>query len=1504
MKKRGHAGLAVSLTLFLVVILSSCGLGGGKRGASRDFDYPSTADPEIVSSHVSGPLSSESRILVRFVDELASPAAVGGKVAQGVAVISPGAPGDMVWADARTIEFKPSQVLPRGRKYTIDVFPRKLDAQRFAESSRFHFSFSVMAQSLSVDTEGFQSAGGSDMLALTFTGSLRTADAADPGMVEKALRAALDGKAMTVEWSHAKLDHRFTVKGIVKQEKPQVLRLFVDGKSIEAGFRKDLDFPVPQRTAFKVVSVNEVESPERRVELSFSDPLLAGQDFRGFVDVTPLQSLRFSVQDMVLSVYALSAWGENAQITVKAGIKNAAGEPLTETVTFPVTFKPLLPAARFIGSGVIVPQKTGVTVPIETVNLNAVIVEIQKIYAGGIDQFLQVNELSGNDELYRVGRTIWKKIVPVPYTRDRVNQWIRTGLDLSPLVADDSHSLYRITLSFDPRCVEYPGVSFTETELLDFQLENLPLTAASPDFMALGDGFWERYENRREEDRDYDNWYENRDNPAHPAFYHGNYDDGDGTRTPSRNFLVSDLGIIAQRDVNNRLTVAVSNLLTAEPVADAAVTVYDFQLQKIAEGKTDGSGLAAITITAEGFLVVAESRSVKGYLKLQGASTMPVSHFDVTGQAVQKGVKGFIYGERGVWRPGDAIHLTFILQDKDNVLPDDHPVVLRLFDPSGRLVKTVSNASPVGSFYAFTLATGAEDPTGAYTARISVGGVSFSKELPVETVKANRLKIGIGFGAGVTEITTAPATADLDVKWLHGAPAGNMRANVGVQLTAGSTSFPDHKDYVFDDPVRVFKAETKEVFDGALDASGKAGFTMHLGAAAAAPGRLTASFKTRIFEPGGNIDTDTFSMPFHPYAQYVGVRIPDADKGDGWLNVEEPHAVKIALVDTTGAPVASGEVEVDVYEIGWRWWWDRHDDNIADFLGTKEYTLVSSTRVKVAKGAAEYSLKFAERVWGRYLVRVKDLNGRHATGRICYMRWPGWYYSSSETGGDEANVLVFSADKPAYLTGETARITIPTAEKGKALVSIENNGRLISTEWIDTKPGQTIYSLKCTEKMTPNVYVHVSLVQPHGQTVNDRPIRMFGMIPLTVENPDTRLKPLITTADVYQPDSQAQVTVAEASGKAMTYTLAIVDEGLLNLTRFTTPNPWNQFYKRDATGVNTFDTYGMVAAAYGGTLEKLLAVGGGDEGEGAEGRKANRFPPMVRFLGPFTLAQGKKVEHVIDIPQYIGAVRVMVVAGAAGAYGMAEKEVTVKKPVMIYATLPRVISVTETCALPVTIFAMEAAIKSVNVKVKTQGKISVSGASQQMVGFTGPGEKQASFTLTAGNGPGLAVVEVTATSGSVTSTQQIEIDVRVPTSPVTVVDALVLKKGESRAHSVVLPGIAGTNSVVMEVSKIAPINLERRLRYLIEYPYGCVEQTTSAAFPQLYLEGSLTSPQRSPPRCRRTCRRPWTGSSASRPRREDSGSGRVTPNRPPTGPSTRRTSCWRRRSWATWSPPA
>jgi uncharacterized protein YfaS (alpha-2-macroglobulin family) len=197
----------------------------------------------------------------------------------------------------------------------------------------------------------------------------------------------------------------------------------------------------------------------------------------------------------------------------------------------------------------------------------------------------------------------------------------------------------------------------------------------------------------------------------------------------------------------------------------------------------------------------------------------------------------------------------------------------------------------------------------------------------------------------------------------------------------------------------------------------------------------------------------------------------------------------------------------------------------------------------------------------------------------------------------------------------------------------------------------------------PNVYVHVTLLQPHAQVLNDLPIRLYGMVPITVQDPQTILKPIITTAAVIRPDENSNISVSEANGKAMTYTLAVVDEGLLDLTRFKTPDPYSKFYAREALGVKSFDLYDYVMGSFGMQMNRILSIGG-DEGidRKSDKNKANRFKPVVKFIGPFHLKAGETAKHQIKIENYIGSVRVMVVAGYDGAYGFAEKAVPVKSP--------------------------------------------------------------------------------------------------------------------------------------------------------------------------------------------------------------------------------------------------
>ena len=331
--------------------------------------------------------------------------------------------------------------------------------------------------------------------------------------------------------------------------------------------------------------------------------------------------------------------------------------------------------------------------------------------------------------------------------------------------------------------------------------------------------------------------------------------------------------------------------------------------------------------------------------------------------------------------------------------------------------------------------------------------------------------------------------------------------------------------------------------------------------------------------------------------------------------------------------------------------------------------------------------------------------------------------------------------------------------------------------------------------------------------------------------------------DELKPEKSFTVKVSEKNDMPMTYTLAIVDDGLLDLTRFRTPNPWSAFYAREALGVKTWDLYDYVLGAYGGKIEKMFAIGG-DEGEIAKNeQKANRFKPVVIFLGPFTLNGGTN-EHKLEMPKYVGSVRAMVIAGNDGAYGSADKTVPVRNPLMILATLPRVLGPDEEVKLPVTVFAMDKKVKDVKLKVETNELFTVKGSDVKSIHFDRTGDQLVGFDLKVANKVGVGKVTVTATGGGEKASYDFELNVRNPNPPVTEIVETVVNPGESKTIGYKPAGMAGTNEGMLEVSDIPPIDFGRRLKYLLQYPYGCAEQTTSAAFPQLYISDLIKTDQR------------------------------------------------------------
>src|SRR5690625_5127997 len=213
--------------------------------------------------------------------------------------------------------------------------------------------------------------------------------------------------------------------------------------------------------------------------------------------------------------------------------------------------------------------------------------------------------------------------------------------------------------------------------------------------------------------------------------------------------------------------------------------------------------------------------------------------------------------------------------------------------------------------------------------------------------------------------------------------------------------------------------------------------------------------------------------------------------------------------------------------------------------------------------------------------------------------------------------------------------------------------------------------------------------------------------------------------DELKPREKFNIKISEENKKAMTYTLAIVEEGLLDLTRFPTPDIHAAFYSREALGVKTFDLYDYVSGAYSGSINNIYEIGGDDAAQAGKKTKANRFKPLVKDLGRFYLKPSETRSHSLELPNYIGSNRTMVLAGDAenAAYGKSEKTTEVKKPLMVLASLPRKLSPGETLKLPVTVFAMEDKIRKVQVDVTTSDALQAIDGKTKTLNFEKPDEK-------------------------------------------------------------------------------------------------------------------------------------------------------------------------------------
>jgi len=1395
--------------------------------------------------HTQGTISRNTPIRIVFNRDVIGDEMVG-KDASKVMHISPEIKGKPIFENKTEIVWEPTEQLQAGTEYKVSIKANGLKDVP-ADMAPFDFSFHVIPLEYEIKTFGLMTMP-NESNKMVLKGQVLVSDRVDLDALKSLLKASSQNKPLPILWEHDESGkkHNFVVSDIVRETFATDLKLVWDGKPINIKTKGHKEIPIPSLNEFKLINTRVVHDAGSNpyVQMLFSDELDSSQNIKGLVQLTK-NKYKVRVERNAINVYPNKNLSGSFKVRVSAGIKSKSGKALSDEIEETVVFDDIKPQVKFAGKGSILPQNTILEIPFEAVGVDAVEVTAFEIYPDNMGRFLQVNRLSGSHETRRAGRYLWRKTIPL--TAADSNQWNRYSFNVTELMKQHYGGLLRLSLSINRSHSTYnctgerpkAAKSAPLKDLEDNGIEEASGWDGISDYVQNGNG------------NNYD--WDHRNDPCSDSYFIHNTD----KTVVNHNFIASNIGLIAKRDAQGNLRVVSTDISTSEPLTGVEFEVTNFQGQVLATATSDGSGFSTMELSGTPFLLKAKKFEDTAYLKLNNKTALATSHFDVGGKKIKKGIKGTIYGERGVWRPGDDIYLTFVVQEKlkdallkakGEKIPKSHPVTMQLINPRGAVVKTKTSTNSVGGFYAFKFKTAEDAETGNWMVKAHLGGASFSKSLMIETVRPNRLKVELTFNDGDVESTPVLYSSDDKVKgkifsqWLHGATASELKADISVRYSSKKTKFDKFTDYTFDDPARSLKSKDKVLLEGRLDEEGYLEFEKALKPEGDAAGMLSARFTTRVFEKEGVFSISKSKADFHPYDNYVGIKLPKGDATRGMLLTDIKHTVKIASLNSKGEEVSLDKVHVSLYKIDWKWWWDKSANSLAEYADGEHKGLLQEGTVSTVNGNGEWNFEIKYPEWGRYLIRACDLEGNHCTGKTVYIDWPGWAGRAQEEGSGAASRLNIFSDKEAYTVGETAKIQLPASSHGRALMTVETGSAILDQRWIEFKEAgkdRVQFELPITAAMSPNAYVHITLLQPHKGKSNDRPIRLYGIIPIEVADPATYLKPKIMVDEEWKPESKQKIIVSESSGKSMNYTLAIVDEGLLGLTAFSTPNLHRLFYSKEALGIKTWDLFDEVIGAYGGKLERMLALGGGDDANSDNNdSKKRRFPPVVKFLGPFTLEEGKTAEHEITLPPYLGAVRVMLVAGDKGAYGKADASVFIRQPLMLQTSLPRVLGPDEEVAVPMTLFALDKDVTDVTVTVKTDDLVSVVGDSKIKVKFSKLGEKIAFIKLKAANKDGKTHLHFTAVSDSNPEHKaevDVYLDIRRANQETTRTVTKVIEAGESWSQQADAFGLEGTNKAVLELSSVPSLNLDSRLDYLIRYPHGCLEQTTSSAFPQLYL---------------------------------------------------------------------
>ena len=1144
--------------------------------------------------------------------------------------------------------------------------------------------------------------------------------------------------------------------------------------------------PIDSRTkvlGFGLVSAGRGEQEgETALELEFSQALVTTQDFDQLLVVKGPKG------ELVKGSWVLSDDGMKLRfpyvqpsltysVLIRAGLTSSEGKNLGKDELRKVFTGPMEPAVGFASQGSVLPAKESRGLPVVSVNVPEVDVEFLRVRDSEVAKFFS--------EYQRGGRRDGWQLDEGDYDSDS-----------RASVRDFADSVYlnRFVL----------GGAQNERRVTYLPLQDISQLQASGLYMAVM-------------------------KPV--GRFNGQYE--------TAIFYVSDIGLHL-RAYKDKVYVHSASLKSGEALGDVALSVLDRKGETTVRATSDANGdaLIAYKLNAEQVLVARRGKDVS--LLAFNQPAVDLSEFAVAGRQ-QAWFDVFAWSGRDLYRPGESVRISALMRNYDGKPVKAQPLFLSLKQPDGKVFIESQLASREAGYFEWNQTIPADAATGRWQVEFrtapGAGDVVQGMTLRIEEFLPERMKLDLD-SAQATITRGQPLQLKVDAAYLYGAPAAGNRFTARLSLLAEQHPVEKYPNHFFGDPtISLPKKSDEDVIDTELDANGQLQAPVKLPAEATRGAPVAVIVTGSVYESGGRPVNRSLKRIYWPAPVLVGIRPLFDPKESAPYNATVGFELIRTSADGHLQPAAKLTASLVREERDYHW---TYSDNHWGFDYSSRYTVVESKQV-IARGEGGTRIDFPVQ-WGGYRIEVKD----PATGLVTRFPFVAGWDSENENRGLDArpDKVKLALDKTSYRAGDKLKVTITPPHEGPGILLVETD-HLLHAQPIDAKAG-AVFELAVTPDWERHDVYITALVFRGGSAVEKiTPARALGVVHVPMDRHERRIAVAVTAPKLAKPEQVLPVTVAapQLAGQKAWVTVSAVDLGILNITRFPVPDAAAHFFEQRRLGVDAYDIYGRVIESFEGDSATLKF--GGDMALDVlpqARRPTAKVQTVDLFSGLVALDARGTARVPIHVPDFNGTLRVSALVFSLDRYGAGSSESILRAPVLAELSTPRALAPGDRSMLTLDVQNYIGRAADFTVTLVGQGPIEISNA-QRRISLPVEGKKTLSFDVLGKPGWGIAKVKLNVAGGGQQVNREFEIPVRPAWGSVARSTLTILAAGqEFRLGPQAIDGLMPESANLrVTMSTMPPIPFAKVLEDLLEYPYGCAEQTTTRGYAALLLDAQTAS---------------------------------------------------------------